>query len=131
MGCAGTGSGTAGVCTVTGRIGGGCSVVSKRRWHSCQDFSGGPVVKTSPSSPRRTGSLPGQKQSFPVPHGQQNKNVKTEVILADSIKTGKTVCLKKKVKIYAYSINCLGLADTSFYGGLQSTVHKVAESDRT
>ena len=46
-----------------------------------QDFPGGPVVKTSPSSAGGAGSIPGWGAELPHALWQKNQNIKTEAIL--------------------------------------------------
>ena len=43
------------------------------------NFSGGPVVKTSPSNAGRANSIPSQGDK--IPHALSQKNLKTEAIL--------------------------------------------------
>ena len=46
-----------------------------------RDFSGGPVVKTSPSNAVGAGSIPGWGAKIPHASGPKNQNIKTEAIL--------------------------------------------------
>ena len=46
-----------------------------------QDFSGGPVVETSPSNAGGVGSILGQGAKIQHASGPKNHNIKTEAIL--------------------------------------------------
>ena len=64
------------------------------------------MVKTSPSSARCTGSIPGQEQRSHVPCDQKNQDIKQKQYCSRFNKDCKNgLHPKKKVKIYAYSIN--------------------------
>ena len=69
------------------------SLLKKKK--KCQDFHGGPVVKTSLSNAGTEGSTPGQRAKLPHDLQPKNQNVKGN-ILTNSIKTLKIVHIKKK-----------------------------------
>ena len=64
--------------------------------YMCQDFPGGPVVKTLPSSAGDAGSIPGWGAKLPHASGSKNQNIKRSNIVTNSIKTLKMVHIKKK-----------------------------------
>ena len=66
-----------------------------------EDFSGCPVVKTSPSNTGGTESIPdlGAK----IPHASEPKNQNINNIVTNSIKNLKMVHIKKKKKNAGYS----------------------------
>ena len=76
------------------------------RWKSRQilsekqdvgDFSGGSVVKISPSSEEDVGSIPGQGSKIPHALQPKNQTIKQEQYCTNSIKTLKMVPIKKSI----------------------------------
>ena len=60
------------------------------------DFPGGPVVETSPSSGRVTGLIPGQENKVPRASRPQNRNIKQKQYCNKFNKSFKMVHAKKR-----------------------------------
>ena len=60
---------------------------------NCRDFSGSPVIKTSPSNAGGVGLIPGLAAKIPLAAWPKNQSS----VVTDSIKTLKTVYIKKKI----------------------------------
>ena len=65
---------------------------------ACQNFPGGPVVKTSPSNVGSEGSIPDQGAKIPHALWPKNQNIKQKHIVTNSIKTFKMVHIKRIFK---------------------------------